>query len=82
MLNWEHFDLDGAIFRRPSGGFGVTHVYGEKSRSWAPYAGQDKIKPVFFGDRCSDPMAGAMPEIKPEDGFSAKLDNFDSEEGG
>jgi len=59
-LEWDFFDLDGAIFRRPKGRMGgVTDVFLEKSRSWRPYQGADKTKPWMFGDRCADPLAGS-----------------------
>ena len=55
-IEWEFFDKEGAIFRRPKGNIGgVTHVFGEKTKEWLPYQGADKMKPVVYGDRCDDP---------------------------
>jgi hypothetical protein len=53
---WEFFDYDGAVFRRPKGNIGgVTHVFNEKVCTWRPYGGADKIKPSLFGDRINAP---------------------------
>jgi hypothetical protein len=51
---WEYFDRDGAIFRRPKGNIGrVTHVH--SNGEWKEYAG-DGLLPSLFGDRINDPL--------------------------
>ncbi len=59
MSDWQHYELDGAVFRGRKGSHGVDEVFNEREQKWKPYQGKDKIKPVFFGDRCDDPLAGA-----------------------
>ncbi len=53
---WEHFDREGAIFRRPKGGPGgaqdVLH-----GNSWTDYKG-DRTAAYLQGDACEDPLAG------------------------
>ena len=54
---WDFFDYDGAIFRRPKGNTGgVTHVFNESERTWHPYGGADKTKPWLFGDSIGGPL--------------------------
>lgn len=75
MSEWEDFDHDGAIFRRPKGGvWGITHVFSEKSQAWKPYEGRDKSKAIAYGDLCEDPLAGAdgSHESAPRDMEMAK----------
>ncbi len=56
---WKFFDMDGAVFRRPTGNIGgVTHVYTDEG--WKTYQGSDRAAPVLFGDRCEDPEAGSI----------------------
>ncbi len=53
---WEFFDYDGAVFRRPKRNVGgVTHVFSERERTWHPYGGANKTKPWLFGDRIDGP---------------------------
>jgi hypothetical protein len=56
-IQYDFFDLDGALFRRPWGNIGgVTDVFRERTKTWEPYRG-DRTKPALFGDRCSGPQA-------------------------
>ena len=54
-IQYDFFDLDGAIFRRPRGHIGgVTDVFRERTKTWELYGG-DRTKPALFGDRCPVP---------------------------
>jgi hypothetical protein len=69
---YEHFNHDGATFRRPADSplRSVSEVL--HGQTWKPYSGRDALKPAMFGDPIPDPMAKAAgtedapaPDAKP-----------------
>lgn len=44
---WEHFERDGALFKRPAGPGGVTHVW--RGGAWAAWTG-DRTAPHVYGN--------------------------------
>ena len=55
-IEWEFYEKDNAVFRRPKGirTRSVHDVYRPDSKSWVRYEG-DRLAPVVFGDRTTDP---------------------------
>ncbi|MBB5693158.1 hypothetical protein [Muricoccus pecuniae] len=54
---YTYHDYDGAIFRRPASGGGVTDIL-HSSGTWKPYQGTNRTDPWMFGEKVSDPLAG------------------------
>ena len=64
---YEHFEHDGAIYRRPAGSAlrSVREVlHGDQ---WRPYVGADALKPALYGEPIEDPMAKADGGAPPQD---------------